>query len=115
MPDLSDTLSGLAAQLSAVGVRTVLDARDLNPPGCLVLAPVIRWTFGGRLVVDYRLLVVAPSQGTAQAMKTLSRLMDEISAALAGIVLTAAPTEWPAPGGGDPLPAYELSWQAKTT
>lgn len=115
MADIADTLTALAARLSEAGVRSVIDARDLNPPGCLVAAPVFRWTFGGRLAVDYRLVVVVPSAGAAQELKLLGSMMDAVAAILGGEVLTAVPTAFAPVGGGDPLPAYELTWTSKTT
>lgn len=115
MADIAETLKGLAARLSAGGVRSVIDARDLNPPGVLVAAPTFRWTFGGRLAVDYRLIVVVPDAGAAASLTELGTLMDATAAILGGETLTATPTAWPNPAGGDPLPAYEITWTAKTT
>ena len=114
MADIADTLTALAASLSAGGVRTVVDSRDVNPPCALLVPPVFRWTFGGRLAVDYRLVVIVPSAGMAAEMKTLAPLMDNVSAILGGVPITATPASFTDPSGGDPLPAYELTWTAKT-
>jgi len=114
VPDIADTLANLARVLSEAGVRATIDPRDLNPPGVLVAAPTFRWTFGGRLSVDYRLLVVVPSAGAANDLKAIGALLDQISAVLAGAPVTATPSAWPDAGGGDPLPAYELAWTATT-
>lgn len=115
MPDLADTLTGLADTLTAAGVRATIDARDLNPPAVLVAAPVIRWAFGNRMEVDYRLVAVVPDAGTGPALKALSGLLDDVSAALGGAPLTATPMPYADPGGGNPLPAYEITWTAKQT
>lgn len=114
VPDISDTLMALAASLSAGGVRTVVDSRDVNPPCALLVPPVFRWTFGGRLAVDYRLIVIVPSSGMATEMKALAPMMDTVSAILGGAPITATPAAFNDPAGGDPLPAYELTWTAKS-
>jgi hypothetical protein len=112
--DIAETLEALAETLNAAGVRTVTDPRDVNPPCALTLWPRFQWSFGGLLLVEYRLLVVVPSTGSGPALKALGPLMDQVAQALGGLPLEATPTAWPAPDGGDPLPAYELTWTAKT-
>lgn len=112
--DIAETLTALAARLTDGGLRTVTDSRDVNPPCALTLPPVFEWTFGQRLRVQYRLLVIVPSSGMAAEMKTLAPMMDQVAAILKGTVLTATPSGFTDPGGGDTLPAYELTWTAKT-
>jgi hypothetical protein len=75
---------------------------------------VFRWTFGGRVAVDYRLMVIVPSTGMATEMAALSPMMESVSAILGGLPITATPSGFTDPGGGDTLPAYELTWTAKS-
>jgi hypothetical protein len=115
VPDIAASMQGLADRLTAGGVRATIDPRDLNPPCALVAAPVVRWVFAsGRLAVDWRLVVVVPSSGAANELKALGELLGRIAGILAGEPVQATPADYPDPGGGDPLPAYQLTWTTKT-
>jgi len=108
-------MQDLADKLTAGGVRATIDARDLNPPAVLVAAPVFRWVFdSGRVSADWRVLAVVPSSGAGAELATLGALLDTIAGVLGGAPVTATPMSYPAPGGGDPLPAYALTWTSKT-
>lgn len=108
-------MADLATTLTAGGVRAVIDARDLNPPCALVAAPVFRWVFdSGRVTADWRVVAVVPSSGAMTELKALGDMLDTIAGVLGGAPVQATPMAYPDPGGGDPLPAYQLTWTSKT-
>jgi len=113
--DIADAMQGLADKLTAGGVRATIDGRDVNPPCALIAAPVFRWVFGtGRVQADWRVLIVVPSSGARAELQLLGELVDKVAGVLGGEPVAATPMQYPDPGGGDPLPAYALSWTSKT-
>lgn len=108
-------MQSLADKITAGGVRATIDARNVNPPCALIAAPVFRWVFdAGRIQADWRVLLVVPSSGATAELKTLGELLDKIAGVLAGVPVQATPMQYTDPGGGDPLPAYQIAWTSKT-
>jgi hypothetical protein len=107
-------MADLADVLTAGGVRAALDTRDLNPPCVLITPPAVTLRFAdGSWAADWRVLCVAPSAGTRQALDTISDLVSRMQAALGGLPVSGSPYELAVDGQSDPLPAYQFTWNTR--
>ena len=112
MTDFWEAMTELAGALEQF--RPALDTRDLNPPGVLILPPVATFRFAdGTWAADWTVIAVVPNAGTKEAVTALSSLVAGVRAALDGQPLTATPHTLTADGITDPLPAYQLTWNAR--
>lgn len=108
--DLAAAVQEVVDQLVAGGVRATVDQRDLNPPAVLVDAPAIAWRFGkGGWNATWTATVVVPDTGNAQALTDLSVLLEQVQAALGGIVAEGRPADLLTQDAGI-LPGYRLTW-----
>jgi hypothetical protein len=108
---IHEAMVALVARLTAAGVPACLDKRDLNPPGVMVLPPVVHWTrlSGDCAEADWSLLVAVPDAGGGPALPGLSALVEQVRAALGGEVVTGAPTDIIL-SDGPPVPGYLLTF-----
>lgn len=112
---------GLAAALDAVlgkfrtvdvngaPLRAFDDSGQVNPPCVWVPVPSIEYQFGkGVLQVEWQAYLVAPNQALTSVSPTLSALVD----AVAGLFpfTSGTPFLLTLPGGGQPVPSYQLTW-----
>jgi hypothetical protein len=106
--DVALAVTEVVDLLSAAGLPATADPRDLDPPGVLVGMPTVDLgTLSGACWVGvFPVLVIGPNVGRQDALDALGGLLQGVLEVLNA--RTATPTEWPNPGGGDPLPAYAI-------
>lgn len=94
--------------LIGVGVRAVIDERDVNPPCAYVAPPTLHYRFGKCYAdADWRVVLVVPDSGRSVSLDNLGALM-AIAAPAIGAV-QANPVSFAGVDGAPPLPAYELT------
>jgi hypothetical protein len=97
------------------GVRATDDPRDANPPCAVVAWPTGEFLTGkGRVHLTMTAYLLVGDGGARNAMVAMSEVFGRVAGRL-GSVTTFAPAGFQIPGGGDPLPAYQLTWQTTTT
>jgi len=112
--DLAAVMGELADRITAAGVPTVLDERDMNPPCCLVRPPELAWRFGqGRYDATWTAVVVVPSAGRLAALGQLGQLAEAVAAGVRSPLLTARPADVLLTDGAAPAPGLEISWTSK--
>jgi len=108
--DLAAAVAAVADKLTAAGIRSTPDLRDLNPPCVYVAAPTLAYRFGkGGADLTWQIVAVVPNSGRLAALKALSPLIDSTVTALGGAVTAGRPVDVTALDGGAPLPGYELT------
>jgi hypothetical protein len=101
-------------RLLAAGVRAVDDARDLNPPCVYVVPPDANLRFDkGRAQLEWTAYLIVGNNGARPATRALSELLDKLAGVFPITTVRRQPLN--VPGGGDPLPAYELAWISTIT
>lgn len=111
MPDTLARARELAALLTDAGVPAKWDVRDATANLPCVLVPPPRIDFDGYAssTVTWGLVAIAATNaGSGEAWQQLVDLVDGVDAQLP--IETAAPTSYKLPTGGDPLPAYVLTF-----
>lgn len=97
--------------LLAAGIRATFDVRELNPPGVVVLLPILGWRFrDGDIEATHRVLAVGPNTSRLQQLTDLDALVNQIQAALGGRVDVGNPADVSTQDATSALAAYELSW-----
>jgi hypothetical protein len=97
----------------AAGIRAVSDPRDVNPPCVLLIMPRIEFRFDkGRADLEWSAYLVAGNSGQPSQTDALSALVDDITGLRPFTTGTAY--NLPLPGGGDPVPAYLVTWRDST-
>lgn len=107
--ELDKLAQAQADRLIAGGVRAVIDARDLNPPGALIRPPVLSFRFGGCNRLTWTVLIVAPDAGTRGALSTLGDLVEKAQAALGFPSPELTPVDVATLDGGT-VPGYSLTY-----
>jgi len=111
---LAAAVAGVLATFEAAGVRAVDDIRDLNTPCVYVIPPEGSFRFDrNRLTVEWVAYLVVANTGSPSATKALSALVDQVAGAASFTTFTRDAVN--DPNGGDPLPAYRVSWTSTTT
>jgi hypothetical protein len=96
------------------GVRAVDDARDINPPCVYLMPPQGNLRFDrGRADATWTVYLVTGDAGARPASKALSDLLDKVAGKFSFTTFTRVALALP--GGGDPLPSYELTWKSLIT
>ena len=73
--DLGAAARQLAAELTAAGVRTVVDSRDLSlPGGWLTPRRLSEFTLDGSYVAEWELLLIAADHGATAAVDALGSM-----------------------------------------
>jgi hypothetical protein len=107
---IADTL----ATFEGAGVHAVGDVRDLNTPCAYVIPPEGSFRFDrGRLTIEWVAYLVVGDTGATSATSALSALLDKVAGILPFTTFTRDAIN--DPNGGDPLPAYRLSWISTIT
>jgi hypothetical protein len=108
---LRDALEAVAGALTAGGIRVALDARELNPPGALLVPIEHRHTLGlAGGVTEVRVYLVGPNIGTLDALDVLDELAGTVRAL--GFSVDQMLVESLTVAGvaqGDPLPALTFT------
>ena len=111
---LAQAVADVLAMFEGAGVHAVDDPRDLNTPCAYVIPPEGSFRFDrGRLTVEWVAYLVVANTGTPSATKALSGLIDKVTGLASFTTFTRDAVN--DPNGGDPLPAYRLSWTSTTT
>ena len=93
------------------GVRAVDDARDINPPCVYLMPPQGSLRFDrGTADVTWTLYLVTGDAGARVATGALSELVDKVAGTFS--FTTFERVALAVPGGGDPLPSYQLTWKS---
>jgi hypothetical protein len=96
------------------GVRAVDDARDINPPCVYLLPPQGSLRFDkGKADATWTVYLITGDAGARPATKALSDLIDKVAGKFAFTTFERVALNLPA--GGDPLPAYQLTWKSLIT
>lgn len=110
-PTVSDAIAPILELLIAAGLRATVDVVQLNPPGCLLLAPELLFRFaGGDFTATHRLIAVVGSTDRTRAIAALSDYLDQVVAALGDRAVSARPVDVTLADASTLLPAYELQW-----
>jgi hypothetical protein len=107
---IDDVLSGFAG-LTFRGhpLRVFDDANNVNPPCVWLPMPALTFRFSkGCIEVVWTAYLIAPPTNTLSVSATLSELLDTVTGLHAYLEAVAQPLSLP--GGGQPAPAYELTW-----
>lgn len=101
----------IAAQLRAAGVKASTDVGTVTAqlPAVLIPPPALEPAMDG-FVVTWRLVALASvTQGSSTAWDQLDDLVDKVDAS--GLLIQRAdPFSYQLPTGGDPVPAYALTF-----
>jgi hypothetical protein len=108
---LSKAVVDVLAVFAGAGVRATDDARDINPPCVYLVPPAGSLRFDRhRAEVTWTAYLVTGDAGARAATRALSDLVDHVAGTLP--ITTFERRALPVPGGGDPLPAYEITWKS---
>jgi hypothetical protein len=108
---LADATTAVLAVFTAAGMRATDDARDINPPCIYLVPPAGSLRFDRhRAEVTWTAYLVTGDAGARAATRALSELVDQVAGTLP--ITTFERRALPVPGGGDPLPAYEITWKS---
>jgi hypothetical protein len=106
--DLAAEAQALADQITAGGLRAVIDARDVNPPCALIRPPVLGYRFGGCNRLTWTIYVLTPDAGTRGALTVLGDDVEKVQAALGYPAAEVTPVDVALPDGGT-VPGYSLT------
>ena len=108
---LATATAAVLQAFTDAGVRAVDDQRDINPPCLYLMPPSGSFRFDrGRADVTWTAYLVTGDAGARPASKALSDLVDKVAGTFS--FTTFARVGLRVPGGGDPLPSYELTWKS---
>jgi hypothetical protein len=111
---VSSAAGDVLATFAAAGIPATDDPRDFNPPGLLLGAPTVSFRYGkGCADLEWFGYLAAGNAGAGATLAALSGLVDRLDGT--GLaVLRAEPYDLALPGGGDPVPAYRLTFNTTT-
>lgn len=93
-------------------LRAFDDSATVSPPCVWVPVPAIEFQFGKRVLdVTWQAFLVAPNTSTQSVTATLSGLVDAVTGLFP--YTSGNPQPLTLPGGGQPVPAYQLTWSAR--
>lgn len=93
------------------GLRAVDDARDINPPCVYLMPPAGELRYGKASAdVTWTAYLIVGNAGARAATKALSELVDTVAGIFPFTTFQRSPLALP--GGGDPVPSYELTWKS---
>ena len=96
------------------GLRAVDDARDVNPPCVYLMPPQGNLRFDrSRADATWTVYLITGDAGARAATTALSDLLDKVAGQFA--FTTFERIALALPGGGDPLPSYQLTWKSLIT
>lgn len=94
---------GFAAALTASGVRTVTDPRNVVTPCVLLTPPVRTYDLHNGYTATWQAYVLAGDSGSESTWEALDDLTDQLAALVD--VETVTPTAWRASADAVPIPA----------
>lgn len=93
-------------------LRVFDDSAQVNPPCVWVPVPAVTFQFGKRVLdVTWQAYLVAPNSSTKSVSSTLSDLVDAVTGLFP--FTDGSPQPLTLPGGGQPVPSYQLTWSAR--
>lgn len=101
-----------SVELDGHPLRAFDDSAQVNPPCVWLPVPALEFLYGKRVVVvSWQAYLVAPNSSTKSVTPTLSELVD----AVVGLYpfTDGTPTPLTLPGGGQPVPSYQLAWSSR--
>ena len=108
---LANGVAAVVDAFTAAGLTATTDPRDFNPPGVLVRLPVVNPRFGKLCAdVEWSAYLVTSNTGPTNHIPDLSALLDDVLTAGFPVTL-ATPYDLQLPGGGDPAPAFLITWR----
>jgi hypothetical protein len=111
---LEAAVADVLAVFESAGVHAVADVRNLNTPCAYVIPPEGAFRFDrGRLSIDWVAYLVVGDTGATSATSALSKLLDAVAGVLPFTTFTRDAIN--DPNGGDPMPAYRLTWISTIT
>lgn len=113
--DIAAAAEDVVASLRSAGLRATVEPADVNPPAAWVTARTMAHDLlggGGTVAIDVYL--IAPDTGTAQALRTLSSLLDKALTVVDPDADTSLAEAVTLPGGGQPLPAFRVTVNHET-
>lgn len=114
LPDLGEAAAELAAELTAAGVRTVVDARDLGlPGGWLTPRRISEFTLDGGFVAEWELYLVAgdhPATALGELSTMLAPLVERFVSGDVEAVTLSLPNH-----SASPLPALSVPIRTAVT
>jgi hypothetical protein len=93
-------------------LRVTDDSNVVNPPCVWVPMPALTFRFSKACIdVEWQAYLIAPNASTTSVSETLSGLLDAVVGLYPFTEATAQPLTLP--GGGQPAPAYQLTWTSR--
>jgi hypothetical protein len=109
--NVAGAVQAIVDRLTAVGVRAVLDERDINPPCVYVAPPALVWRFARNdYDAEFVLWAITGAAGRNVDLVNLGELIDDVTAALQFAAVRAEPADLLIPQQAAPLPAYRLTF-----
>jgi hypothetical protein len=109
--NVAGAVQGIVDRLLAVGVRAVLDERDINPPCVYVAPPALSWRFARNdFDAEFVLWVITNAAGRNIDLVNLGELLDDVTAALQFAAVRGEPADLLIPHQAAPLPAYRITF-----
>jgi hypothetical protein len=93
-------------------LRAFDDSGQVNPPCVWVPVPSVVFQFGKRVLeVEWQAYLVAANSSLVSVSSTMSEMVDAVT----GLYPFRTGTPYPLslPGGGQPVPSYQLTWSAR--
>lgn len=109
MVNVKAAMQAVVDDLTAGGVRAVLDARDAHPPCVLVRPPTVHYRFNKGWDADFEAWAMVLGGGQSDALSAVGELLEQAQAALGGRGVTASPDDAALADGGT-APMYRITW-----
>jgi hypothetical protein len=109
--NVAGAVQAIVDRLTAVGVRAVLDERDINPPCVYVAPPAMSWRFARNdFDAEFTIWAITGAAGRNIDLVNLGELIDDVTAALQFAAVRGEPADLLIPQQAAPLPAYRLTF-----
>jgi hypothetical protein len=113
-PTLMDAINPVLDLLTAAGIRVTLDSAQLNPPGCLLLPPVLEFRFNaGDFTATYTLIVTVGSSDRTKMISSLSDYLALVLDVLGDLPVTGRPVDVTLADKSTVLPGFQLGWTTR--
>lgn len=114
--DIAAAVQSVVDRLTAVGIRAVLDERDINPPAVYVAPPAVEFRFRkGDFTATFTAWCVTGAAGRRVDLINLAELVELAGDALGWAAVRGDPADLLVPDMAVPLPAYRLTWSERFT
>jgi hypothetical protein len=116
MGAITDRQAAIVAELKAAGIRATADPRAVLAPCVQVGLPRLEPVVLGACAydADWTLTVIGTATGGAESLQSLDTLLTQLLPVL-GAFTQAVPITVQLTPGGDPSPAYTITWTEPLT